>query len=132
MGTGTDIPYYTGIQLQLGSFPTQWQSGWTIHMYVKYIPTQEEAEWDLIIPSGGSLINIQSPVQVIPPYPVITQVTTITSDPTGQPIWINGEYSGFITPHDFENPTVGDVYTINNPLGAGQRPRGGGRRPPGR
>ena len=116
MGTGTDIPYYTGIQLQLGSFPTQWQSGWTIHMYVKYIPTQEEAEWDLIIPSGGSLINIQSPVQVIPPYPVITQVLTITSDPTGQPIWINGEYSGFITPHDFENPTVGDVYTINNPV----------------
>ena len=115
MGNGTTVPYYTGTYLQLGTFPTQWQAGWTIHMYVKYIPTQEVAEWEIIIPPGTTLINIQDPVQVIPPYPVITQVLTITSEPTGQPIWINGEYSGFITPHDFENPTAGDVYTINNP-----------------
>jgi hypothetical protein len=115
MGTGTTIPYYTGIALQLGTFPTQWQAGWTIHMYVKYIPTQEVAEWDLVIPPGFTTINIQSPIQVIPPYPVTPQILTITSDPTGQPIWINGVDSGFITPHAFENPTVGDVYTINNP-----------------
>jgi len=115
---GMSPDFYTATSVQLGTFPTQWQAGWTIHMYVKYIPTQEVAEWDLIIPVGdppGVTINIQSPVQIIPPYPVITQVLTITSEPTGQPIWINGVDSGFITPHDFENPTVGDVYTINNP-----------------
>jgi hypothetical protein len=115
LGTGTTIPYYTGTVLQLGTFPTQWQAGWTIHMYVKYIPTQEVAEWDIVIPPGGATINIQEPVQVIPPYPVIPQVLTITSDPTGQPIWINGVDSECTTPHDFENPTVGDVYTIGNP-----------------
>jgi hypothetical protein len=115
LGTGTDIPYYTGTTLQLGTFPTQHQPGWTIHMYVKYIPTQEVAEWDIIIPPTTNLINIQDPIQVIPPYPVVIQVLTITSDPTGQPIWINGVDSGFTTPHEFENPTVGDVYTINNP-----------------
>jgi len=115
LGNGTTVPYYTGITLQLGTFPTQWQAGWTIHMYVKYIPTQEVAEWDLVIPPGFTTINIQDPIQIIPPYPVIPQVLTITSDPTGQPIWINGVDSGFITPHDFENPTVGYVYTINNP-----------------
>jgi len=115
MGTGTTIPYYTGIFLQLGTFPTQHQPGWTIHMYVKYIPTQEVAEWDIIIPPGTTTINIQDPIQIIPPYPVTPQILTITSEPTEQPIWINGVDSGFITPHDFENPTAGDVYTIGNP-----------------
>ena len=28
---------------------------------------------------------------------------------------INGVDSEYATPHDFENPTVGDVYTIGNP-----------------
>jgi len=111
----TGNPSYTATWLQLGTFPTQHQPGWTIHMYVKYIPTQEVAEWDLVIPEGFATINIQDPVQIIPPYPVITQILTITSEPTGQPIWINGEDSGFITPHEFENPTAGDVYTIYNP-----------------
>ena len=114
VGNGTTVPYYTGITLQLGTFPTQWQAGWTIHMYVQYIPTQEVAEWDLIIPEGFTTINIQNPIQIIPPYPVTPQILTITSEPTGQPIWINGVDSGFITPHDFENPNVGDVYTIGN------------------
>jgi len=118
LGDGTTLPYYTVTVLQLGTFPTQHQPGWTIHMYVQYIPTQEVAEWDLIIPVGdppGVTINIQSPVQIIPPYPVTPQILTITSEPTEQPIWINGVDSGFTTPHDFENPTVGDVYTIGNP-----------------
>lgn len=113
VGNGTTVPYYTGITLQLGTFPTQHQPGWTIHMYVKYIPTQEVAEWDIIIPPGSTTINIQDPIQIIPPYP--PQILTITSEPTGQPIWINGVDSDFITPHDFENPNVGDVYTIGNP-----------------
>ncbi|HPP11007.1 MAG TPA: hypothetical protein PLK41_08465, partial [Defluviitoga tunisiensis] len=112
---GSAPNFYTATNVNIGNFPTPWQAGWTVHMYVKYIPTQEVAEWDLVIPEGFTTINIQSPVQVIPPYPVITQVLTITSDPTNQPILINGIDSGFTTPHDFENPTVGDVYTINNP-----------------
>jgi len=113
LGNGTTVPYYTGIFLQLGTFPTQHQPGWTIHMYVQYIPTQEVAEWDIIIPPGTNLIDIQDPIQIIPPYP--PEILTITSEPTEQPIWINGVDSGFITPHDFENPTIGDVYTIGNP-----------------
>jgi len=113
LGNGTTVPYYTGIFLQLGTFPTQHQPNWTIHMYVQYIPTQEVAEWDIIIPPGTNLIDIQDPIQIIPPYP--PEILTITSEPTGQPIWINGVDSGFTTPHEFENPTVGDVYTINNP-----------------
>jgi len=113
VGNGTTVPYYTGITLQLGTFPTQWQAGWTIHMYVQYIPTQEVAEWEIIIPPGTTTINIQDPIQIIPPYP--PEILTITSEPTGQPIWINGVDSGFITPQDFANPNVGDVYTIGNP-----------------
>jgi hypothetical protein len=68
VGNGTTVPYYTAVALQLGTFPTQWVAGNVIHMYVQYIPTLETAEWDMTIPTGSTTINIQDPIQVIPPY----------------------------------------------------------------
>lgn len=103
--------------LQLGTFPTPWAVGQTIQMTVTYIPTGESTSWTKVIPPGtGDPITDLSNAQIVPPLaPPTPEVLTITSEPTGQPIWINGVDSGFTTPHDFENPTVGDVYTINNP-----------------
>ena len=103
-------------RLELGTFPTQWLAGQTMRMTVTYVPTAQTTTWDYTIPTGTSPITVLTPPQIVPPLaPPAPEVLTITSEPTGQPIWINGVDSGFITPHDFENPTAGDVYTINNP-----------------
>jgi PKD repeat protein len=67
-GNGTSVPFYTATWVNLGGFPTQWQAGQTLRMYVQYIPTAQEATWDIIIPAGTTTINIQNPAQVIPPY----------------------------------------------------------------
>ena len=102
--------------LQLGTFPTPWAVGQTIQMTVTYIPTGESTSWTKVIPEGSNSITELSIAQIVPPLaPPTPEVLTITSEPTNQPIWINGVDSGFTTPHDFENPTAGDVYTINNP-----------------
>jgi len=74
--------------------------------------------FDIVIPNTlTSQLTILSPVQEIPPFTpvVVDQTLTIASDPTGQPIWVNGGDTGFVTPHDFLNPVEADVYTINNP-----------------
>ena len=110
------LSYHVVTILQLGTFPTEWQPGQTIQMTVIYIPTGESTSWTKVIPEGYTSITELSIAQIVPPLaPPTPEVLTITSEPTGQPIWINGVDSGFITPHDFENPTAGDVYTINNP-----------------
>jgi len=102
--------------LQLGTFPTQWEVGQTMQMTFTYIPTGESTSWTKVIPESGAAITDLTNAQIVPPLaPPAPEVLTITSDPTGQPIWINGVDSGFTTPHEFESPTVGDVYTINNP-----------------
>ena len=102
--------------LQLGTFPTPWAVAQTIQMTVTYIPTSETTSWTYVIPEGSGPISETSNAQIVPPLaPPTPEILTITSEPTNQPIWINGVDSGFTTPHDFENPTVGDVYTINNP-----------------
>jgi len=110
------LSYHVVTILQLGTFPTPWASGQTIQMTVIYIPTGESTSWTKVIPEGYTSITELSIAQIVPPLaPPTPEVLTITSDPTNQPILINGIDSGFTTPHDFENPTVGDVYTINNP-----------------
>lgn len=66
-GNGTSVPYYTATYVQLGTFPTQWEVGQTLAMFVLYIPTGQIATWNLVIPGGISTINIQDPAQTIPP-----------------------------------------------------------------
>lgn len=80
---GTSPNFYTAVALQLGTFPTQWVSGQTVTMYVKYIPTGEEVTWILTIPAGGTTINIQDPVQVIPPATVVSDTWNYTLNVNG-------------------------------------------------
>lgn len=80
-------------------------------MYVKHIPSNEEVTWNLVIPAGTNLINIQDPSQIIPPY---LNTLTITSSPTGYDILIDGADSGFDTPHTFNIPQPG-VYSMYPP-----------------
>lgn len=69
--SGASPNFYTATNLQLGSFPTQWVAGNVIRMYVQHIATGQSITWDLTIPTGTTLINIQSPIQVIPPATVV-------------------------------------------------------------
>jgi len=50
--------------------------------------------------------------------PVADQILTITSTPTGQPVWVNGAPAepALVTPAEITNPTEGAIYTIANPL----------------
>lgn len=75
---GVNPNFYTATNLNLAIFPTQWQAGWTVSMYVKYIPTNEEVTWSITIPTGTNTINIQAPVQVIPPATVASDTYKLT------------------------------------------------------
>ena len=107
--------------VQCGWFPTPWVVGNTIQVTVKYIGTAyplatgETVTFTEVIPVGvGSAIMDLTTPEIVPPLQP-DQTLTIASDPTGQPIWVNGGDTGFVTPHDFLNPVEADVYTINNP-----------------
>jgi len=66
-GNGTNVPFYCGAYLQLGTFPTQWVSGEVIQFTVTHIPTSEVGTWNWTIPAGGTGVNILDPAGVIPP-----------------------------------------------------------------
>jgi hypothetical protein len=127
-GNGTSVPYYTATNLQLGTFPTQWVAGQTIHMYVQYIPTLEVAEWNLVIPAGTTLINIQDPPQIIPPATVVADTYTYNLAVTasdGLSYAFTGPQNG-TTPaaltsgplSEAVNPLVG-TYTVTDPAPVG-------------
>lgn len=110
---------------QCGWFPTPWVAGNTIQITVKYIGTAypeatgQTVTFTQVIPEnpGSSIMDLVTP-EIVPPLPTggDDQTLTITSEPTGQPIWMDGADTGFTTPHDFVNPAVGSVFTINNSL----------------
>lgn len=108
---GTSPNFYTAATLQLGTFPTQWVAGQTITMWVKYVPTNETATWNLIIPAGGTTINVQSPVQVIPPYTPAGHDLIVNSTPAGYAILKDGVPTGQVTPYTF-SPGEAGTYTL--------------------
>jgi len=112
---GLSPNYYTATNVNLAIFPTQWQAGWTVVMWVKHIATQEVATWSIVIPTGTTTINIQTPIQVIPPASVVNYTLTVTSTPTGQPIYKDNVDTGEVTPHTFD-PGVAGTYKVVNPL----------------
>jgi hypothetical protein len=97
---GTSPNFYTATTLQLGTFPTQWVSGWSVHMFVQYIPTGEIAQWDLVIPTGGTTINIQAPAQIIPPSTPVYNLY-VNSVPAGYEIFKDTVDTGFLSNHMF-------------------------------
>lgn len=109
-GNGTSVPFYTATNLQLGTFPTQWMAGQTVQMYVKYIPTNEEATWTMVIPTTTNLINIQDP-QVIPPYSPAGHTLTVNSNYPGAAIYKDGMDTGEVTPFTFD-PADAGTYTV--------------------
>lgn len=69
-GNGTTVPYYAIVLVQIGLFPTPWVAGNTLHIHVTKTnesPVQT-TEWDQLIPTGTSIINITDPVKEIPPF----------------------------------------------------------------
>ena len=94
---------------------------WTL----TYLPNTDEATnhivFSFVLPSGGAVwrstandLHLVMPDSIILGATPADQTLTITSEPTGQPIWMDGAATGFSTPHDFVNPAVGSVFTINN------------------
>lgn len=83
--SGTNPNFYTATFLQLGTFPTQWAAGQTVVMTVTHIPTGQMATWNLTIPAGTTVINIQNPAQIIPPasVPADDYQLTVTSNVPG-------------------------------------------------
>lgn len=119
-GNGTTMPYATTFFVQFGMFSTDWTEGEIIHFDVTHIPSGDTGFWELTIPNNlTNAIGYRQPVNpipevVAPPWAPADETLTITSEPTGQPIWMDGAATGFSTPHDFVNPAVGSVFTINN------------------
>lgn len=121
-GNGTTMPYATCFFLQFSTFATDWTEGEVIHFDITHIPTGDTGSWELTIPNNlTNAIGYRQPVNpipevVAPPWAPAEETLTITSEPTGQPIWMDGADTGFTTPHDFVTPAVGTVFFINNSL----------------
>lgn len=98
-------------------WPANWAEGSTLTFTLIYLPTGDSITYNLTVEAGvGDMF--QAVFMGLDPWNVrdiLDQTLTIASDPTGQPIWVNGGDTGFVTPHDFLNPVEADVYTINNP-----------------
>lgn len=103
-------------------WPANWAEGSTLTFTLIYLPTGDSITYNLTVEAGGGDM-FQAVFMGLDPWnvrdilvpPILDQTLTIASDPTGQPIWVNGGDTGFVTPHDFLNPVEADVYTINNP-----------------
>jgi len=118
IGNGTNVPYTTVAFLQFSAFSSNWQAGEILHMDLTYIPTNESTSWEITIPDNTSnAIGFNQPINpipqvVAPPWNILT----ITSDPTGQPVAVNGAViPDVVTPYEIHHPVVGGVYTISNP-----------------
>ena len=117
-GNGTTQPYNTCAFLQFSRFTTDWMGGEVIHFDITHIPSGHTGFWELTIPDNNT-----SPIgfnQQINPIPSVVappwNILTITSDPTGQPVAVNGAViPDVVTPYEIHHPVVGGVYTISNP-----------------
>lgn len=101
-------------------------AGTEITWTLTYLPNTDEATnhivFSFVIPTGtsavwrhtGNGLHLVMPDSIILGDAPADETLTITSEPTNQPIWMDGADSGFTTPHDFVNPVVGSVFTINN------------------
>ena len=118
LGNGTTMPYTTCAFLQFARFTSDWHAGEIVHMDLTYIPTNESVSWEITIPDNTSFsigYNQQInpiPYVVAPPWNILT----ITSEPTGQPVAVNGAIiPDAVTPYSIRHPGVGNVYSIANP-----------------
>ncbi|MDZ4122098.1 MAG: hypothetical protein U1C33_06725, partial [Candidatus Cloacimonadaceae bacterium] len=88
---------------------------------VEPYPNAEYAEKYVIIPAGTNAITLMNPGQemIVPPFPAggPTEYTiNVTSNPSGQPIWLDGVNTGFVTPHVFTFKEGWDgLFTVVNP-----------------
>lgn len=114
LGSGVNMKAVASVNQSI--FPAAWPLGSTLILTLTYIPTGETDTFNVLVPmTGGSWSNIDANAWIgVPPFPA-DQTLTITSNPTGQPIWVNGAPTGFVTPKNFINPVAGDIYTINKP-----------------
>lgn len=118
LGNGTTHPYTTCAFLQFSAFTSDWHAGEVIHFDITHIPTGNTGSWELTIPdNAGTAIGFNQPIN---PYPFIVappwNILTITSDPTGQPVAVDGAViPDVVTPYEIHHPVVGGVYTISNP-----------------
>jgi len=101
--------------VQLGTFATQWVAGQTLHMTVTYIPNNEVASWDLVIPTGTSGITVTGAglEQTIPPFAPAGFSLTVNSNYPGAEIWLNQQNTGHVTPFTFPAPAAAGVYSVN-------------------
>lgn len=87
---------------------------------VEPYPQYKHAQKTWVVVTGSVVSQIDANAMVVPPpyVPVLDQTLTITSTPTGQPIWVNGAPAvpALSTPAEITNPVEGDIYSINNPL----------------
>ncbi|HNW99739.1 MAG TPA: T9SS type A sorting domain-containing protein [Candidatus Cloacimonadota bacterium] len=99
VGNGSTVPYYAAVYVQLGSFPTQWVAGETLHIMVTKtdVAPVQTVSWDYVIPAGTSTINILDPVQYIPPLGTENQavISSFGATPTAQ-MFVNLEWSSEI------------------------------------
>lgn len=110
----------TYLKISLGNYPNQWVVGDNVVLNAQRSSDSSTGMLDnIIIPEGITAIywgrggtHPGTPLIFIPQQ--TDETLTITSEPTGQPIWMDGAATGFSTPHDFVNPAVGSVFTINN------------------
>jgi hypothetical protein len=117
-GNGTTVPFTTCAFLQFNAFQTDWSAGEVVHFDITHIPSGHIGFWEVTIPDNTTFafgFNQQInpiPQVVAPPWNILT----ITSDPTGQPVAVDGAViPEAVTPYEIHHPVVGSVYTISNP-----------------
>jgi len=79
LGNGMTVPYYVGAGVQLSQFTTQWLAGQNLRFTITHIASGASSLQDIVIPTGSSQVNIQDPVMIIPPYPIIETPAGITA-----------------------------------------------------
>ena len=118
-GNGTTVPYDTRIYLQFSAWATDWSAGETVRVQVvnNNVAPAITDYWELTIPDNlTSALTITTPVE-LNLWPVaVDQTLTLTSNPTGQPIYMDGGATGHVTPWEFMSPAAGSVFTVMNPL----------------
>jgi len=122
----TGLAAWATVDMQAFTTTSGPSAGTEITWTLTYLPNTDEATnkivFSFVLPTGTSAVwrathnglHLVMPDSIILGAAPADQTLTITSEPTNQPIWMNGADSGFTTPHDFVNPVVGSVFTINN------------------
>lgn len=120
IGNGTTTPYYTGITMNLQAFAVSgWNENYTLRYTINYIGTPVpnavdlDNTWDTIIPNRlTSVLNIQDPVQGVPP--LITTPPTYTlnvNGPVGYTYNSGTAWGAVVDSDDEVNDLIGTVLT---------------------